>query len=252
VRLKNHSEQKNVPWSFPIAQFLLYCCTAIVADQLRPAEGFDASLAEALSEARSLTTERESDELLVERVKAGDREAFDLLVVRYRRRLMHLVSRLIHNSSEVEDVVQETFIKAFRKLRHFRGESAFYTWLYRIGINTAKNYLITQGRQPPTSTEANSEDAEAFDEAHGLRDTDTPESLLVSKQIVYAVNAELEALPLELRAAIVLREIEGLSYEEIAEIMECPIGTVRSRIFRAREIIAAKLKPLLDSPVDNN
>jgi RNA polymerase sigma-70 factor (ECF subfamily) len=156
----------------------------------------------------------------------------------------------VHDPAEAEDVVQETFIKAFRALRHFRGDSAFYTWLYRIGINTAKNFLVTQGRRAPTSTEADAERAEAFDDADSLRDINTPESLLASKQIAYTVNAAMEALPLELRTAIVLREIEGLSYEEISEVMACPIGTVRSRIFRAREVIAEKLKPLLDFPVD--
>jgi RNA polymerase sigma-70 factor (ECF subfamily) len=195
-----------------------------------------------------VTTERECDQLLVERVQAGERQAFDLLVGKYQRRLMRLVSRLVHDPAEAEDVVQETFIKAYRALRHFRGDSAFYTWLYRI--NTAKNFLVTQGRRAPTSTEADAERAEAFDDADSLRDINTPESVLASKQIAYTVNAAMEALPLELRTAIVLREIEGLSYEEISEVMACPIGTVRSRIFRAREVIAEKLRPLLDLPVD--
>lgn len=163
---------------------------------------------------------------------------------------MRLVSRLVHDPAEAEDVVQETFIKAYRALHHFRGDSAFYTWLYRIGVNTAKNFLVTQGRRTPTSTEADAEHAELFEEADSLRDIDTPESVLASKQIVQTVNAAMDLLPLELRTAIVLREIEGLSYEEISEVMACPIGTVRSRIFRAREVIAEKLKPLLDSTVD--
>jgi len=197
-----------------------------------------------------VTTERECDQLLVERVQAGDRRAFDLLVAKYQRRLMRLVSRLVHDPAEAEDVVQETFIKAYRALRHFRGESAFYTWLYRIGINTAKNFLVTQGRRAPTSTENDAERAEGFDDADSLRDINTPESVLASKQIAYTVNAAMEALPLELRTAIVLREIEGLSYEEISEVMSCPIGTVRSRIFRAREVIAEKLRPLLEVPAD--
>ena len=195
-------------------------------------------------------TERECDQLLVERVQSGDKQAFDVLVSKYQRRLMRLVSRLVHDPAEAEDVVQETFIKAYRALRHFRGDSAFYTWLYRIGVNTAKNYLVTQGRRTPTSTDTDAEQAEAFDDGDNLRDINTPESMLASKQIAETVNAAMDLLPLELRTAIVLREIEGLSYEEIAEIMACPIGTVRSRIFRAREVIAEKLKPLLDMPID--
>lgn len=195
-------------------------------------------------------TERECDQLLVERVQSGDKRAFDILVSKYQRRLMRLVSRLVHDPAEAEDVVQETFIKAYRALRLFRGDSAFYTWLYRIGINTAKNFLVTQGRRTPTSTDTDAEQAEAFDDGDNLRDINTPESLLASKQIAETVNAAMDLLPLELRTAIVLREIEGLSYEEISAIMACPIGTVRSRIFRAREVIAEKLKPLLDMPVD--
>jgi len=191
-------------------------------------------------------TEREYDQLLVERVQAGDKRAFDVLVSKYQRRLMRLVSRLVHDPAEAEDVVQETFIKAYRALRHFRGEAAFYTWLYRIGINTAKNYLVTQGRRAATSSDADAEQAESFDDGNKLRDNNTPESVLASKQIAATVNAAMDVLP----TAIVLREIEGLSYEEISEIMACPIGTVRSRIFRAREVIAEKLKPLLDMPID--
>ncbi len=197
-----------------------------------------------------VSTEREGDQLLVERVQAGDRRAFDVLVSKYQRRLMRLVSRLVHDPAEAEDVVQETFIKAYRALRHFRGDAAFYTWLYRIGINTAKNYLLTQGRRTPTSSDTDAGQAESFDDGNRLRDNNTPESVLASKQIAATVNAAMDVLPIELRTAIVLREIEGLSYEEISEIMACPIGTVRSRIFRAREVIAEKLKPLLDMPID--
>ena len=197
-----------------------------------------------------MTTERECDQLLVERVQAGDKRAFDLLVSKYQRRLMRLVSRLVHDPAEAEDVVQEAFIKAYRALRHFRGDSAFYTWLYRIGVNTAKNFMVTQGRHTPTSTEVDAEQAEGFEDASHLRDINTPESLLASKQIAQTINAAMDLLPLELRTAIVLREIDWLSYEEISEIMLCPIGTVRSRIFRAREVIAEKLKPLLDLPID--
>jgi len=197
-----------------------------------------------------VTTERECDQLLVDRVRDGDKQAFDLLVAKYQRRLMRLLSRIVHDPAEAEDVVQETFIKAYRALRHFRGDSAFYTWLYRIGINTAKNFLATQGRRTPTSTDADSEQAEAFNDGEHLRDINTPESMLASKQIAQTVNAAMDALPVDLRTAIALREIEGLSYEEISDIMACPIGTVRSRIFRAREVIADKLRPLLDMPVD--
>jgi len=197
-----------------------------------------------------VTTERECDQLLVDRVREGDKQAFDLLVAKYQRRLMRLLSRIVHDPAEAEDVVQETFIKAYRALRHFRGDSAFYTWLYRIGINTAKNFLATQGRRTPASTDADSEQAEAFNDGEHLRDINTPESMLASKQIAQTVNAAMDALPVDLRTAIALREIEGLSYEEISDIMACPIGTVRSRIFRAREVIADKLRPLLDMPVD--
>ncbi|MDY7544954.1 RNA polymerase sigma factor RpoE [Glaciimonas sp. CA11.2] len=198
----------------------------------------------------ALTTEREIDQLLVERVQRGDKKAFELLVIKYQRKLMRLVSRLVRDQAEAEDVVQEAFIKAYRALPQFRGDSAFYTWLYRIGINTAKNYLVTQGRRAPTSTESNSEDAETFDDGEQLRDINTPESLLATKQIAQTVNVAMEALPDELRTAITLREIEGLSYDEIAEAMGCPIGTVRSRIFRAREAIAEKLRPLLGTAID--
>jgi len=197
-----------------------------------------------------VTTERDIDQVLVERVQRGDKQAFELLVTKYQRKLMRLVSRLLRNQAEAEDVVQEAFIKAYRALPQFRGDAAFYTWLYRIGINTAKNYLVTQGRRAPTSTEADVEEAETFDDGDRLRDINTPESMLATKQIAQTVNVAMEALPEELRTAIVLREIEGLSYEEISEVMGCPIGTVRSRIFRAREAIADKLRPLLGTALD--
>lgn len=197
-----------------------------------------------------MTTERDIDQVLVERVQRGDKQAFELLVTKYQRKLMRLVSRLLRNQAEAEDVVQEAFIKAYRALPQFRGDAAFYTWLYRIGINTAKNYLVTQGRRAPTSTEADVEEAETFDDGDRLRDINTPESMLATKQIAQTVNVAMEALPEELRTAIVLREIEGLSYEEISEVMGCPIGTVRSRIFRAREAIADKLRPLLGTALD--
>ena len=195
-------------------------------------------------------SEREIDQQLVERAQAGDKHAFELLVAKYQRKLGRLLSRFIRDHAEVEDVAQEAFIKAYRALPSFRGESAFYTWLYRIGINTAKNYLVAQGRRAPTSTDFDADEAEGFEDADQLRDINTPESLLQSKQIGETVNSAIESLPEELRTAIVLREIEGLSYEEIAESMNCPIGTVRSRIFRAREAVAAKLRPLLDTSPD--
>lgn len=194
--------------------------------------------------------DREADQILVERVQQGDKQAFGLLVSKYQRKLVRLLSRLIRDPAEVEDVAQEAFIKAYRALPGFRGDSAFYTWLYRIGINAAKNYLSTRGRRAPTTTEFDSEDAESFDDGELLRDNNTPEQILMSKQVGDTVNAAMEMLPEDLRNAIMLREIDGMSYEEIAKIMDCPIGTVRSRIFRAREAIAEKLKPLLDTAPD--
>jgi len=194
--------------------------------------------------------EREVDQLLVARAQKGDRQAFGLLVSKYQRKLARLLSRLIRDPAEVEDVAQETFIKAYRALPTFRGDSAFYTWLYRIGVNAAKNYLSSQGRRAPTTTGFDSEEAESFEEGEQLRDNNTPEKLLHSKQVGETVNAAIEALPEELRTAIVLREIEGLSYEDIARIMDCPIGTVRSRIFRARDTVAEKLRPLLNTAPD--
>ena len=196
-------------------------------------------------------SEREIDQALVERAQTGDTQAFEQLVGKYQRKLGRLLSRFIHDHAEVEDVAQEAFIKAYRALPTFRGDSAFYTWLYRIGINTAKNHLVARGRRAPTSTEFDSDEAESFEDAEHLHDINTPERLLQSKQIGQTVNAAMEALPAELRNAIVLREIEGLSYEEIAAEMNCPIGTVRSRIFRAREAVAEKLRPLLDTAPDH-
>jgi len=192
-------------------------------------------------------SDRELDRELVERAQRGDKHAFELLVSKYQRKLSRLLSRFIKDQTEVEDVAQEAFIKAYRALPSFRGDSAFYTWLYRIGINTAKNYLVAAGRRAPTVTEFDSEEAEEFDSGDQLRDVNTPESLLMAKQIASTVNDAMDQLPEELRSAIQLREIEGMSYEEIAAAMDCPIGTVRSRIFRAREVISERLRPLLET-----
>ncbi len=194
--------------------------------------------------------DREVDQQLVERAQRGDKHAFELLVSKYQRRLGRLISRFVRNAAEAEDVTQDAFIKAYRALPAFRGESAFYTWLYRIGINTAKNYLVAQGRRMPTSTAFDAEEAEDFEDAALLHEVATPENELMSKQVVEVVNASLQELPDDLRTALTLREIEGLSYEEIAVVMDCPIGTVRSRIFRAREAIAANLRPLLGTSED--
>jgi len=198
----------------------------------------------------SLVSDREIDRQLVERAQHGDKQAFGLLVEKYQRKLARLLSRFIRDPAEVEDVTQEAFIKAYRALPAFRGDSAFYTWLYRIGINTAKNYLMALGRRAPTSTEVEAEEAEGFEEGEQLRDISTPESVLLSNEIAKTVNKTIEQLPEELRKAIQMREIEGMSYEDIAEAMNCPIGTVRSRIFRAREAIAEQLRPLLDTRKD--
>jgi RNA polymerase sigma-70 factor (ECF subfamily) len=195
-------------------------------------------------------SDREIDRQLVARAQGGDKRAFELLVEKYQRKLARLLSRFIRDPAEVEDVTQEAFIKAYRALPAFRGDSAFYTWLYRIGINTAKNYLMAMGRRAPTSTEVEAEDAEGFEEGEQLRDINTPESVLLSKEIAETVNATIESLPEELRRAIQMREIEGMSYEDIAQAMDCPIGTVRSRIFRAREAIAEQLRPLLGTNKD--
>jgi RNA polymerase sigma-70 factor (ECF subfamily) len=190
-------------------------------------------------------SERSVDQALVARVQRGDRAAFDLLVRKYQHKVAKLIGRYVRNRAEVEDVAQETFIRAYRAIRAFRGDSAFYTWLYRIAVNTAKNYLESQGRRPP-GTDVEIESAELLDVAEPLRDTATPERNALTAEIAETVRRAIEQLPADLRMAITLREIDGLSYEEIAEVMDCPIGTVRSRIFRAREAIDHDLKPLLE------
>lgn len=194
--------------------------------------------------------DRDADQLLVERVQAGDRHAFGLLVNKYQRKLLRLVSRLVRDPAEAEDVVQEAFIKAYRALPNFRGDSAFYTWLYRIGVNTAKNWLSSSGRRMSQTSSLDGDEDEGPPDAEQLRDDETPERVLMSRQIGETVNAAMEKLPEDLRTAITLREIDGLSYEEISDVMNCPIGTVRSRIFRARDYIAKELRPLLDTAPD--
>ena len=203
-----------------------------------------------VNQGKVLMSDREVDQQLVVRAQAGDKRAFELLVIKYQRKVERLLSRIIRNQDEIPDVAQESFIKAYRALANFRGDSAFYTWLYRISVNTAKNYLVSQGRRAPTSTGYDAEEAESFEDAVGLRDNATPDALLMSKQIAEIVNSTIDKLPEELRTAITLREIDGLSYEEIAQIMDCPIGTVRSRIFRAREAVAEQLRPQLGTTKD--
>jgi len=190
------------------------------------------------------------DAVLVERVRLGDPRAFEMLVVKYQRRIERLIGRMVRDVDLVQDIAQETFIRAYRALPQFRGESAFYTWLYRIAVNTAKKALVELRRDPLVSENALASVDEADETSrveNELSDGETPEAILASREIAAAVNAAIDALSEDLRQAITLREIEGLSYEEIAEVMNCPIGTVRSRIFRAREAIAARLRPLLDT-----
>jgi len=190
-------------------------------------------------------SERSIDQKLVVRVQKGDKTAFDLLVRKYQHKIAKLISRYVRDRREVEDVTQEALIKAYRAIGGFRGESAFYTWLYRIAVNTAKNYLESQGRRPP-GTDMEIETAELTDGGASLRELATPERQMLTDEIANTVNRVIEGLPEDLRTAITLREIEGMSYEEIAQVMDCPIGTVRSRIFRAREAIDRELRPLLE------
>jgi RNA polymerase sigma-70 factor (ECF subfamily) len=195
-------------------------------------------------------SEGDADALLVARVKQGDVRAFEMLVVKYQRRIERLIGRMVRDADLVQDIAQESFIRAYRAIPQFRGESAFYTWLYRIAVNTAKKALVDLKRDPLVTESAlagREEDEETSRVENELSDGETPEALMASKEIAAAVNSAIEALSEDLRQAITLREIEGLSYEEIAEVMNCPIGTVRSRIFRAREAIAARLRPLLDT-----
>ncbi len=187
---------------------------------------------------------RDIDQALVERVQRGDKKAFDTLVLKYQQKVANLVSRYIRDPSEVLDVTQEAFIKAYRALPKFRGDSAFYTWLYRVAINTAKNHLAAQSRRPPQD-DIEAETAEQMDAGTRLKEQDTPERLAMQDEIARTIKQAVDELPDELRTAITLRELEGMSYEDIAQAMDCPIGTVRSRIFRAREAIDKKLKPLL-------
>ena len=191
-----------------------------------------------------MESNRDIDQALVERVQRGDKKAFDVLVLKYQQKVANLISRYIRDPSEVLDVTQEAFIKAYRALPNFRGDSAFYTWLYRVAINTAKNHLAAMGRRPPQD-DIEAEVAEQTDVGTRLKEHDTPEHLAMQDEIARTIRDAMDELPDELRTAITLRELEGLSYEEIAQAMDCPIGTVRSRIFRAREAIDKKLKPLL-------
>lgn len=189
-------------------------------------------------------SEHLTDQQLVEKVKEGDKKAFNLLVLKYQNRVTNIVSRYIKNNGDVADVTQEAFIKAYRALPNFRGDSAFYTWLYRIAVNSAKNYLVSQSRKPPAS-DVDAQEAEFYEGADALHEIASPESKLLTKEIETALLRAIDRLPDELRVAITLREMEGMSYEEIAQIMSCPVGTVRSRIFRARETIDTVIAPLI-------
>jgi len=191
-------------------------------------------------------SEQNVDQKLVERVQRGDKNAFNLLVTKYQHKVANLVSRYVKNQGDVPDIVQEAFIKAYRALPNFRGDSAFYTWLYRIAVNCAKNQLVSSGRKPPGS-DIEIEDAEVYDSGEALRENASPEKILLTNEIKKVIFNTIEQLPEDLKTAINLRELEGLSYEEIATVMECPVGTVRSRIFRARDAVDKKIRPLLQS-----
>ncbi len=191
--------------------------------------------------------EQNEDQALVERVQKGDPQAYNLLVLKYQSRINHLISRFVRNTADVEDVAQEAFIKAYKALKNFRGDSQFYTWLYRIAINTAKNHLVASGRRSPQGATLDAQEAEQYEGAYALQESATPDREIQAEEMKQTVNNAIATLPEDLRTAITLRELEGLNYEEIAMVMDCPIGTVRSRIFRAREAIDKQLKPLLDN-----
>lgn len=218
----------------PAARVLDFPTQAAAAGRSRP---------EARDEDR-MTQAKDTDARLVERVQRGDKRAFDLLVVRYQHRIQALVSRYVRDQDEIQDVVQDAFLKAYRAMPRFRGDSQFYTWIYRIAVNTAKNHLVARSRRPPAE-DVDASEAEYYGGGEALTDVATPERELAGDQLRDAVFGALEALPEDLRTAVSLREFDGLSYEEIAEVMECPVGTVRSRIFRAREAIDAVVQPLL-------
>jgi len=191
--------------------------------------------------------EQNEDQALVARVQNGDPQAYNLLVLKYQSRINHLISRFVRNTADVEDVAQEAFIKAYKALKNFRGDSQFYTWLYRIAINTAKNHLVASGRRSPQGATLDAQEAEQYEGAYALHESATPDREIQAEEMKQTVNNAIATLPEDLRTAITLRELEGLNYEEIAMVMDCPIGTVRSRIFRAREAIDKQLKPLLDN-----
>jgi RNA polymerase sigma-70 factor (ECF subfamily) len=195
-----------------------------------------------------VTTQRDSDEQLVERVQRGDKRAFDLLVIKYQHKVMSLISRYVSDSAEVQDVAQDAFIKAYRAIGRFRGDSQFYTWLYRIAANTAKNYLVSRGRRPPGS-DIDAEEAEFLDMGGALKDVDSPEENIAAEELREVVEQTIKALPEDLRMALSLREYDGLSYEEIAVLMDCPVGTVRSRIFRAREAVDQQVTRLMSGEI---
>ena len=190
--------------------------------------------------------ETNNDQLLVEKVQKGDQQAFNLLVLKYQGRIKQLVARYARNAADVEDITQDAFIKAYRALKNFRGDSQFYTWLYRIAINTAKNYLVSSGRRSPAGATLDAQEAEQYEGAYALQEAATPDREIQAEEIQQVVSKAISDLPEDLRTAITLRELEGLNYEDIAQVMDCPIGTVRSRIFRAREAIDQQLRPLLD------
>ena len=188
--------------------------------------------------------EQLTDQVLIERVQSGDKQAFNLLVLRYQNKVCNLISRYVNNPGDVPDVAQEAFIKAYRAIPSFRGESAFYTWLYRIAVNTAKNYIVAQSRRPPAQ-DVDAEEAEYYENGSALKEISNPENLALSNELKRVVFGAIEALPEDLKTAMTLRELDGLSYEDIAAVMDCPVGTVRSRIFRAREAVEKKIEPLL-------